>query len=60
MAKVRNRSQTVTIDVYFSFSFAVVLDFNQFPVPPSEAKSTGDVLMNRQNAEIRSMFFCLL
>jgi hypothetical protein len=30
-----------------------------FEVPPSKAKSTGDVLMNRHNAAIGSMAFFL-
>ncbi len=34
----------------FPFNFAVVFDFNLFPVSPSKAKSIGDVPMNRQNA----------
>jgi hypothetical protein len=38
----------VAIKVYFSFNFAGVFDFRLFPVPPSKAKSIGDVLTNRQ------------
>jgi hypothetical protein len=44
MANVRNEPQTVGIEVWFSFSFAVVFDFYFFPVPSSKAKSRG---MNR-------------
>jgi hypothetical protein len=37
------------------FNFAVVFDFNLFPVPTSKSQFIGNVLMNRQNAAIRSM-----
>ncbi len=53
MAKVRNRSRTVSIRL--SFNFAVVFDFNLFPVSPSKAKCICNVLMNRQNAAVGSM-----
>jgi hypothetical protein len=43
MANVGNGSRTMAIEVCFSFYFAVVFDFNLFPVPPSKAKSKGDV-----------------
>jgi hypothetical protein len=41
-----NGSRTMAIEVCFSFNFAVVFDFNLFPVPPSKskAKSIGNVL----------------
>jgi hypothetical protein len=57
MANVRYGSRTVAIEVFFSFKFAVVFDFNLFSVPPSKAKPIGDGLTNRQNEAIRSMFF---
>jgi hypothetical protein len=50
----------VAIAVCFQFDFAVVFDFNLFPVPSSKAKSVGDVLLNRQNGAIRYMAFSLL
>ncbi len=50
MANVSNGSWTMAIKVCFSFNFTFVFDFNLFPVPPSKAKSIGDVLTNRQNA----------
>ncbi len=50
----------MAIEVFFSFNFEAVFDFNLFPVPPSKAKSIGDGLKNRQNAAIRSMVFSLL
>jgi hypothetical protein len=59
MANVRDGSWTVASEVYFYFNFAVVFDFNRFPVPLSKAKSIGDVPMNRSNAAIRSMVFFL-
>ncbi len=55
MANVRNGSRTVAIEVFFSFKFAVVFDFNLYPAPPSKAKPIGDGLTNRQNAAIRSL-----
>jgi hypothetical protein len=53
------RSQKVSDrgDWGLSFNFAVVSDFNLFPVPPSEAQFTDNVLMNRQNVANRSMVF---
>ncbi len=42
-------------EVCASFNFAVVFNFNLFPVPPNKAKSIADVLVNRQNVAIRSM-----
>jgi hypothetical protein len=47
MANVRNGSRTVAIKVSFSFNLADVFDFQLFPVPPSKAKSIGDVLMHK-------------
>jgi hypothetical protein len=38
MANVHNGSRTEAIEVFFSFNFAVVFDFNIFPVLPSKAK----------------------
>ncbi len=58
MANVLNGSRTDAMEVFFSSNFAVVFDFNIFPVLPSKAKSIGKVLTNRQNAAIR--FFSLL
>ncbi len=60
MANVSNRPQTMAIEVCFSFHFAFVFDFNLFPVPPSKAKSIGDVHTNRQNAATWYLFFSLL
>jgi hypothetical protein len=57
MEKNWNGSQTVAIKVCFSFNFAVVFDFQLFPVPPSKAKSIGDVLTNRQNVATWYMVF---
>ncbi len=59
MAKVRNRFQTRAIEVCLPFNFAVAFDFYLFPFPPSKAKWKGNVLVNRQNAAIRSMVFSL-
>jgi hypothetical protein len=59
MANVRNESRTMAMEVCFSFNFVVVFDFNLFPVPPSKAKSIGDVLMYRQNAATWYLFFSL-
>jgi hypothetical protein len=59
MANVSNGPQTMAIEVCFSFNFAVVFDFNLFPVLPSRAKSIGDVLTNRQNAATWNLFFFL-
>ncbi len=42
-------------EVCSSFNFAVVFNFKLFPVPPNKAKSIADVLVNSQNAAIRSM-----
>ncbi len=49
-------SRTAAIDVLFSFNFAVVFDFMYFRFRPSKAKRIGNVLTNRRNAAIRSMF----
>jgi hypothetical protein len=57
MANVGNGSRTPVIEVCFSFNFPVVFYFNLFPVPPSKAKSIGDVLTNRQNAATCYLFF---
>jgi hypothetical protein len=57
MANVRNGSRTEAIEVFFPLNFAVVFDFNIFPVLPSKAKSIGKVITNRQNAAIRSTVF---
>jgi hypothetical protein len=59
MANVGNGSRTLAIEVCFSFNFVVVFDFNLFPVPPSKAKSIGDVLTNRQNAATWYLVFLL-
>jgi hypothetical protein len=50
MANVHNRYQTVA--VCLPFIFAVVFDFNLFPVPPRKAK-----LRNRQNRQLGRCFF---
>ncbi len=57
VANVCNRSKTGAIKVCLLLHFAVVFDFNLFPVPPSTAKLNGNVFMNRQNAVIRSLGF---
>ncbi len=57
VSNVSNMSWTLAIDVLFSFNFAVVFDFMYFRFLPSKAKWIGNVLTNRQNAAIRSMFF---
>jgi hypothetical protein len=59
MANIRNGSRTVAIEVCFSINFAVVFDFQLFPVPPSKGKSMGDVLTNRQTTATWYMFFPL-
>ncbi len=59
MANVGNGSETMAVEVCFSFNFAVVFYFNLYPVLPSKAKSIGDVLMNRQNAATWYLFFFL-
>ncbi len=56
MANVGSVSRTMAIEVCFSFNFAVVFDFNLFPVPPSKAKSIGEVLTNSQNAATQYLF----
>ncbi len=43
-------SLTAAIDVLFSVNFDVVFDFMYFRFRPSNAKSIGNVLTNRQNA----------
>ena len=50
-------SLTAAIDVLFSVNFAVVFDLMYFRFRPSKAKLIGNVLTNRRNAAIRSMFF---
>jgi hypothetical protein len=57
MANVGNGSRIMAIEVCFSFILAVVFDFNLLPVPPSKAKSIGDILTNRQNAATWYLFF---
>jgi hypothetical protein len=59
MANVGNGSGTIAIEVCFSFNFAVVFDFNLFPVPSRKAKSIGDVLTHGQNAATWYLFFFL-
>jgi hypothetical protein len=44
MTNVGNESRTTVIEVCFSFNFAVLVDFDLYPVPPSKAKSIGDVV----------------
>ncbi len=48
-------SRSVAIEFSVPFNYAVVFDFNLFPVPTSKSQFIGNVLMNRQNAAIRSM-----
>ncbi len=50
----------MAIDVLLAFNFCCCLYFNVFPFPPSKPKFIGDVLMNRQNAAARRIFFSLL
>jgi hypothetical protein len=57
VAYIRHRSQTVAIEVFLPSNFAVVFDFTYFCIHPSKSKWIGNVLPNRQNAAIRSMFF---
>ncbi len=52
-----NFSRTAAIDVLFSFNFSVFFDFIYFRFRPSKSKWIGNVLLNRRNAAIRSMFF---
>jgi hypothetical protein len=59
MANVGKESQTMAIEACFSFNFDLVFDFNLFPVPPSKAKSIGDVLTNRKNATTWYFVFLL-
>ncbi len=47
MANVGNGSRTMAIEVCFSFNFGFVFDFNLFPVPPSKAKSIGNVITKK-------------
>ncbi len=49
---------TAAINVVFSVNFAVVFDFMYFRFRPSKAKSTGNVLPNRQNAAKRAQEIC--
>ncbi len=60
MPNVHNISLTAAIDVLFSLNFAVVFDFMYFRFRSSKVKSIGNVLPNRRNAAMRSMFFFLL
>ncbi len=60
VSNIRNMSRTAAIDVLFSFNFAVAFDFMFLRFRPSKAKCIGNVLTNRWNAAIRSMFFYLL
>ncbi len=55
MANVGNGSRAIVIEVCFSFNFPVVFYFNLFPVPPSIAKSIGDVLTT--NGQLVTCFF---
>ncbi len=55
-----NFARTAAIDVLFSINFAVVFDFIYFRFRPSKAKWIGNVLPDRRNAAIRSMFIFLL
>ncbi len=57
VSNIRNMPRTAAIEVLFSFNFAVVFDFMYFHLRPSKAKWIGNVLTNRRNAAIRSMFF---
>ncbi len=59
IANVRNRSQTVAIEVCLSFNLVVISNFNVFPFPPSKPILIGDVPMSRQNAAARRIFFFL-
>ena len=52
-----NLSRTAAIDVLFSINFDVFFDFIYFRFHPRTAKWKGNVLPNRRNAAIRSMFF---
>ncbi len=52
-----NLARTAAIEVRFSINFAVVFNFTYFRFCPSNAKWISDVLPNRRNATIRSMFF---
>ncbi len=55
-----NFARTAAIEVRFSKNFAAVFNFMYFRFRPSNAKWIGDVLPNRRNATMRSMFFFLL
>ncbi len=57
VSNILNMSRTAVIEVLFSFNFDVVFDFMYFRFRPSKAKWIGNVLTNRRNAAIRSMFF---
>ncbi len=57
MPNVHNMSLTAAIDVLFSLYFAVGFYFMYFRFRPSKAKSIGNVLPNRRNAAMRSLFF---
>jgi hypothetical protein len=52
-----NLARTTAIEVRFSINFAVGFNFTYFRFRPSNAKWIGDVLPNRRNTTIRSMFF---
>jgi hypothetical protein len=55
MANVSNGPQTMAIDVCFSLNFAVVFDFNLFPVPPIKTKSLA---MSSQIGKTRQLGTC--
>jgi hypothetical protein len=55
-----NLARTAAIEACLPVNFAVVFDFTYFRFLPSKAKRIGNVLPNRRNAAIRSMFFFLL
>ncbi len=50
----------MSIDVLLSFNFAVVFIFMYFRFRQVIPKLIGNVLMNRQNAAARCIFFSLL
>jgi hypothetical protein len=57
MTNVGNGYRTMVIEVCFSFNFAVGFDFNLFPVPPSKAKSIGDVFTKGKTRQLATWFF---
>ncbi len=52
VTNVRNRSQTVAIEICLPFNFAVVFDFVYFRFRHSKTKSIGDVLINGKTLKI--------